>query len=1130
MRETHFLIPLLKRLVFVPVFLLAILLAQAQDNATAVPASAAVKEAAAAAEADEALSEEDRTTLLDNYRRVQSFLSKREEYRQKSANYSAALESASSEASKVSAQLEKDMADYEGKEPAPPTGMKLAEAESALQSAQADLASAEARGTQLAEDIQAQTDRPDKIRARTGEGEKLLDQLRGQAVVAEDSASPASVTAQSWLQSTQIAALAAELKMLEQELLSQPVRLELLKAQQEAAAFDVRRLRSRVKILDQLVVTRKQEEAQQVLSEVASTQESVADAHPKIRELAEANTVLTAEISARTATLEDVKKKTDDAAELAQRFENDLENIQRKLSVLGMSEALGRVLREQQLRLPRPLYSRSDVTRREDMVSDSSLRQLVYEDERRKLRSLSDYVAERTSELPAEEAEALREDLTGLARTRRDLIGRAIDTESTYLQALGDLDFETRRVESSATAYRHFISERLLWIRSASPYSLDTAKAIPVELTTLMSPGQWWTLLTALPGALLSSVWYPLALLLFAVLLRYHRRMLELLERSAVHVGKVSEDTFGATLQALLLTAMIASTWPLLMMTLGIAIDSAGPGERFDKAVAYSLERVSRYYFGLEFLRYLLVSQGVVRRHFQWNIESTRKLLRKLWQLELVFIPTILFTIMANRSSEAEGQSVVASIGVIVALIAIARFIAVSPSMMQGQLTRWTARRSSQRRSLISKTVRYVLILLPVALVVCVVLGYQHTAIEFTGLLIATIALFAGLLLLHGVGFRWLRLMRLRLIETERQAALQAAGEAAENPEHEKDYVVDFDEPDPDALGEEGKNLLNSVLLVAGIFGVWGVWNDVLPALGILDTIELWSTTEVIGGLETAIPVTPIDIIQVLLITFVGYVAVQRLPSLLELFLRQKMELAAGTVYAGVTLIRYVLVGTFVIVVLGMLGASWGSIQWAVAALSVGIGFGLQEIVANFISGLILLFEQPIRVGDTVTVGETSGVITKIRMRATTVRDWDGRELLVPNKEFITGRLLNWSLSDTQSRIIIEIGIAYGSDVPKAMKLALDAAKEHPDILKDPEAFITFDAFGDNSLLLRLRAYLPNVDRRLGISSELRQAVNDKYNEAGIVIAFPQRDIHLNTLAPLEVHVVGNEPATPGTP
>jgi potassium efflux system protein len=246
---------------------------------------------------------------------------------------------------------------------------------------------------------------------------------------------------------------------------------------------------------------------------------------------------------------------------------------------------------------------------------------------------------------------------------------------------------------------------------------------------------------------------------------------------------------------------------------------------------------------------------------------------------------------------------------------------------------------------------------------------------------------------------------------------------------------------------------------------------------------------------------------------------VQRIPALLDLFLRQKMELASGTVYASVTLGRYVLITAFVILVLGMLGANWGQIQWAVAALSVGIGFGLQEIVANFISGIILLFEQPIRVGDTVTVGDTSGVVTKIRMRATTVRDWDGRELLVPNKEFITGRLLNWSLSDQQTRTLIEIGVAYGSDVPKAMKIALDVAREHENVLDDPEPFITFDSFGDNSLLLTLRCYLPSLERRLVTASEMRNTINDRYNEAGIVIAFPQRDVHLNGLGPIDVNI-----------
>jgi potassium efflux system protein len=189
------------------------------------------------------------------------------------------------------------------------------------------------------------------------------------------------------------------------------------------------------------------------------------------------------------------------------------------------------------------------------------------------------------------------------------------------------------------------------------------------------------------------------------------------------------------------------------------------------------------------------------------------------------------------------------------------------------------------------------------------------------------------------------------------------------------------------------------------------------------------------------------------------------------------------------------------------------------AALGVGIGFGLQEIVANFISGLIILFERPIRVGDMVTVGDVSGTVTKIEIRATTIRDLDRKELLVPNKEFITGRLLNWSLSDTISRLLLPVGIAYGSDVPLAMKLMLEAARENDMIIDEPAPLITFDSFGDNALTLTARVYIDDLDNRVNAISELHSAINEKFAKAGIVIAFPQRDVHLDTSKPLEIRI-----------
>jgi potassium efflux system protein len=191
-----------------------------------------------------------------------------------------------------------------------------------------------------------------------------------------------------------------------------------------------------------------------------------------------------------------------------------------------------------------------------------------------------------------------------------------------------------------------------------------------------------------------------------------------------------------------------------------------------------------------------------------------------------------------------------------------------------------------------------------------------------------------------------------------------------------------------------------------------------------------------------------------------------------------------------------------------------------VAALSVGIGFGLQEIVANFISGLIILFERPIRVGDLVTVGDVDGTVTKIRIRATTITNWDRKEYIVPNKEFITGRLMNWTLSNPINRVVIVVGIAYGSDTEKARELLLKVAHEHPAVMEDPPPVAAFDGFGDNSLNFVLRCFLPNFDNWVNNKTDLYMAIDKAFRKAGISIAFPQRDIHFDTGQPLDVRIV----------
>jgi potassium efflux system protein len=168
-----------------------------------------------------------------------------------------------------------------------------------------------------------------------------------------------------------------------------------------------------------------------------------------------------------------------------------------------------------------------------------------------------------------------------------------------------------------------------------------------------------------------------------------------------------------------------------------------------------------------------------------------------------------------------------------------------------------------------------------------------------------------------------------------------------------------------------------------------------------------------------------------------------------------------------------------------------------------------------------------------VTIGDQSGTVTRIQIRATTVTDWDRRELIVPNKEFITGKLINWSLSDPITRVVIPVGVAYGSDTQATEKLLLKIARENLMVLSQPEPSALFLGFGDNSLNFELRVFVGGLDNRLPVTHHLHLAIEREFRKAGINIAFPQRDIHLDTSGPLELRLVRDSKDTrqsQGTP
>jgi potassium efflux system protein len=309
--------------------------------------------------------------------------------------------------------------------------------------------------------------------------------------------------------------------------------------------------------------------------------------------------------------------------------------------------------------------------------------------------------------------------------------------------------------------------------------------------------------------------------------------------------------------------------------------------------------------------------------------------------------------------------------------------------------------------------------------------------------------------------------------------------------------------------------LFSAVFAIAVLAGLGVIWNDVLPAFGVLSKVRLWQSSEaleVVNGVTEYEWITLREILLAGLTLVLTFFAATNIPALLEFAVLPRLPFDSGTRYAISTVLRYLITVPGVALAVSVLGFGWANIQWLVAAMTVGLGFGLQEIFANFVSGLILLFERPIRIGDTVTVGDVTGTVTRIRIRATTIVDWDRKELVVPNREFVTGQLVNWTLSDAVLRVVVRVGIAYGSDTRLATKLLYQVAADNDDVLEDPPPKVIFSAFGSSSLDFELRCFVSSPQQWRVISHELNLAIDDLFRQNNIEIAFPQQDLHVRSI------------------
>jgi len=263
--------------------------------------------------------------------------------------------------------------------------------------------------------------------------------------------------------------------------------------------------------------------------------------------------------------------------------------------------------------------------------------------------------------------------------------------------------------------------------------------------------------------------------------------------------------------------------------------------------------------------------------------------------------------------------------------------------------------------------------------------------------------------------------------------------------------------------------------------------------------------------------VTPSSIFMFVIFIAAFALTSRLLQRVLRAHLFSRMRIDEGMQYTLTRIIHYLVMIIGAVVAFQFIGIDLTGLAVIVGFLSVGIGFGLQNITSNFVAGVILLLERPIRVGDRIMVGNQEGDVVEINMRSTTIRTLNNVAVIVPNSEFVSSKLENWSYGDETVRVDVNVGVSYESDLETVIRSLREVAAEHPEVLKNPAPDVLHTGFGDSAWNMRLRIWLEDSQRHLEVHSEINCAIVRKFQQNGIEIPFPQRDLHVRSPLPLPI-------------
>ena len=1063
----------------------------------------------AALTSDKELKDEVRTLAIDLYKSCLKAVTQAQSDEKQAAEYQDAIDNGPAQARAIRQEaLPSAVAPLSG------TGsLSVKELQQRLDAQVASVRTLKGSLEELDRQIKALREDPMATAAALAAARAQLDPLKQTAAPATGNDSAEVTTARRTLRQAQQLAAAARVHSLELMQSSTAARQDLLTARREQIARRTVAARDVTRQLSDLLNAKQRESASRAQLEAQHADHE----HPAVRAVLEQNArfgkQLDTLIDQIKITLAQLRTLNARLQEIGQNYEITKE----EMAIDGVGVEQAETLRRDRRKLPSAEQCRRDAAEARHRTNQARVGQLQSNQEAQNLENIDQRCAQILAEqvpqtLPPEQREAIRARVRNLLNDRQQLIENLNGSYTRYMDLLSSLQEREQQLASKSAAFAQLLDERLMWIPSASPVSHAWLGRIARSVGWLASAENWRAVGASLATEMhrQSAQTLPV-LVLIGVLLLARRRLFARLDT----LGKLARATdgggFKVTGMALIITLLAALPGPALLWTISSLLSQNGSAVEFAKYVGAGLHRAALYWLYLELLRQICRSHGLADAHFQWN-KSTLKVLRQnLSWLLMVYVPLsfIIATTYAssmNANSTGDYASGLGRFAFVLMSIALSAFLWSVLHLRKGVLATMTPDRRA-RWVWRTRILWYPLaVITPLWLGMAALLGYYHAALALEGRLLRSFLIVIAVLLLHNLATRWLLLLQNKILLWEARekhaadAISRTRSEVAETAGQGSPQSLDVPQVDLVTINAQTRSLFDALLwVVIGAF-LWTIWVDMLPALRVIGSTALWQHTVSSASAAHVENITVSHLVMAVLFAVLTVIATRNVPGLLEILLLPRLSLDAGVRYAINRIAIYIVITIGTIATFNEIGIGWDEVQWLAAAFSVGLGFGLQEIFANFVSGLIMLFERPIRVGDIVTVDGQSGTVSRIRMRATTITDWDNKEIIVPNKKFITDRVTNWTLTSPITRVVINVSLALGADTKLAERLMLEIACAHKLVLAKPVPTVFFTQFAESALNFELRVFVKEPADRMPVLNDLNMALNEAFQKNGIQI------------------------------